>query len=809
MVWIFFILALILSKKTTAAIRKDSGNVTWVDDKNSPIPSRVEALLKTMTVQQKIAQTFATYLRTKTFVPATLSTGIGAVTYSQAFGYVTDDISDLIRKRNKLQEEYLNSTGGIPVSFINEGNHGGSSLGTIFPMPVGQGCSWNVSLVKSIARVIAAEASAVGVDTIFAPVVNMVTDPRFGRLQENFSENPILTSHLGKASVQGLQHSAASGTYLNSRAVAALGKHFAAYGDAAGGLNGSPSSASERMLFDVYLRPWRSMARAGMRALMPAHNTVLHVPCHANTWLLNTTMRQTLGFKGIMLSDCNDVGVLEYFRMAANQSHAAALALRAGVDWDLQCYPEPEKWAYNHLHEALEHGLITEKDIDAAVRRILTHKFEVGLFDGRAFVDEQGAAGVLDNVQHRTLAREAAEQSMVLLINRNQSLPIPLSGEAAPASIALLGPTASLKGCGCGNATESLVGSYALPGAHIVTLDEALAKALPDTTEIKWAAGCSGSGPTGSGRNETQIEEAVALAKTSDVAILVLGDIEGGCGEWADRDSLDLQGGQLALLEAVAPVAKKTIVILIHGRPQTFGKKNEVLNHVDAMFAAWRPGEEFGNAIVRLISGEVNPSAKLSHSWPRNVGHVGSGSVPWLQEIRGKWVSNSKGAVDEDGRRYDTYVSSDYDPTPLFYFGYGLSYATFKYEDMEITKSNDNDVILDVELTVSNRGGVDGVEIIQLYVQDPVGLPYAPFWKRLVAFTRCRVPAKSTVTCSASILTEDLALYDPNVHGKMRVYEGLYTISAGGSSNTDHLKKQIFLEEDKAPLYYNADFRFY
>eukprot|EP00980_Cylindrotheca_fusiformis_P029370 scaffold23456_cov144-Cylindrotheca_fusiformis.AAC.4 len=768
------------------------------DVKDVVTQQRVKDLLDSMSLDQKIAQTFAGHGPRDRILPTIQSRGIGAAKLSPILGWGPHAPVDIVRARNELQRQALNSS-GIPISFFEEGNHGAASGGTIFPMPVGQGCSWNVSLVRSIASAIAAEAAAIGIDTLFAPVVNMVVDPRFGRLEENFSENPILTKQLAVASVLGLQNRKTSADASNNRnrtVVAALGKHLAAYGDASGGLNGGASTASERLLFEIYLRPWKAMARAGLMGLMPAHNTVLHIPCHANAWLLNATVRESFGFQGLMISDCNDVSVLQDFRMASNISHAAAMALRAGVDWDLQCVQDPDKWAYNHLGEALADGLITEDDIDRAVKRVLTHKIKMGLFDERTFTDETIAEKVLDNEEHRKLALEAAEQSMVLLINRNETLPVDFS---LVESIALIGPTASRAGCNCSEAVSSLMGSYAFGGAHTVTLDEAFDTWFPDIS-VQWARGASASGhSTRTGANQTEINEAVTLARQSDLTILILGDVQGGCGEWEDRDSLELQGGQLTLLEAVAPVAKKTVVILVHGRPQTFGENNHVLSQVDALFAAWRPGEEFGTAMVGLLNGTVNPSAKLSQSWPRTVGHVGSGSVPWLQEVKGKWISNNRGTMDEDGRRYDNYVSSaSADASPLFYFGYGLSYSTFQYESFAILAPPDighADIMWEVKVDVSNLSNRDGEEVIQVFVKDPI-LPYVPFWKRLVGFTRCFVAAKSTQSCSVFVEKEDLACYDAIAREKMRVYTGIYQVSVGGSSNSDSLTKEIMVEGD-------------
>lgn len=250
------------------------------------------------------------------------------------------------------------------------------------------------------------------------------------------------------------------------------------------------------------------------------------------------------------------------------------------------------------------------------------------------------------------------------------------------------------------------------------------------------------------------------------------------------------------MLEAVVPVAAKTVVILVHGRPQTFGDNNKGLLGVDAMFAAWRPGEEFGNAMLRLLTGEISPSAKLSVSWPRTVGHVGSGSVPWLQEVKGKWVYNERGHVDPDGRRYDNYVStSTPDPSPLFYFGHGLSYTKFRYESMVIQDGHlSDDILWEIQITISNIGRRDAEEVVQVYVQDPAGVfPYVPFWKRLIGFTRCYVPAQKRRTCRLSILKEDLASYDASSTQKMRVYRGVYNVSVGGSSNADSLFREILI----------------
>ena len=491
---------------------------------------RAKRLLSKMTVKEKIAQTFAAHTNEQS-VRQFLKSGVGASKYMSALS-CGSNVTKCVMERNQLQRDFLNST-GIPISFINEGLHGGAEYGTIFPMPINQGCSFNVTLVEKIASVIAKESSAVGVDTVFAPVVNMITDARFGRMQEGFSENPVLSTRMGVASVRGLQgKQLGEEDYVQSDKVISLGKHFAAYGQPAGGLNGGSADMTSLDLHDIFLRPWREMAKEGLGALMPAHNTVDGIPCHGNAYLLND-MRAKFGFNGIMLSDCNDIGVLMDYRFAANRSHAAALALKAGLDWDLQCGYDNSAWGFNALNESLDDGLVSESDLDSTVLRILTHKFRVGLFDERGTIDPTHIS--LDSKEHRDLAREAAEQSMVMLLNRDETLPIDFSTTSS--SVALIGPSIS-KACKCKEATQSLMGSYYLSGSNVVTLDEAFASKFPNTN-VTWAQGTRNfSGPTLSQiQNETLLRESVSLAENSDLTIMILGDLDAaGCGTTPSRE---------------------------------------------------------------------------------------------------------------------------------------------------------------------------------------------------------------------------------------------------------------------------------
>jgi len=766
------------------------GNEPWLDASKT-VPERVALLLPQLNIEEKIAMTFATHTKSSVVMQFN-KTGVGAAKFGSAFS-CNDNITSCVEQRNKLQEFFLkNSRRGIPISFINEGLHGGAPGGTIFPEPIGQAMSWNVTLVGKIAQVIAAEASAIGVDTVFAPVVNMMTDPRFGRLQEGFGENPIIVSHMARASVIALQGGVGGADqYLPNGSVVSLAKHYAAYGAALGGLNGGPADVSNRTLHEVYLRPWLALGQAGVRAVMPSHQTVGDVPMHGNRWMIDQKLRQDFGFgNGVALSDCNDVGELYHFRFATNLSHAAALAIKAGVDWDLQCGSDSSKWGYNKLPEALKDGLVSESEIDVAVKHSLTQKFAAGLFDNP--YTDYDHLDILDSHAHRQLALEAAEQSIVLLQNKDKTLPMILKGKR----VALFGPFASSKAKD--SASSALVGSYVLQGAHVVTMDEALVTA--GVHNLTWQEGCKGSGPPGSG---CDLEKAITLAKAVDVSLILIGDGSHQCGEWQDRDSLDSPGGQLQLLEAVAGISPTTIVILVHGRPHTFGLGNAVLDKVDALLAAWRPGEEGGTAICNIITGHVNPSAKLAQSWPRTVGQVAGGSAPWLQRVNGKWVANHRGCTDKDGRCYDAYVNDGFKSTPLFYFGFGLSYTTFKYENIVVhTTANPPTIlgthlsvltepVMNVSVTLTNTGDVAGSEIVQIYVQDPADLPFVPYWKRMLGFAKVLLAPKEEKTVTIPLLWGDVAMYDE--HLLLKLFSGTYLITAGPSSNDTPLSTRITL----------------
>jgi beta-glucosidase len=525
------------------------------------------------------------------------------------------------------------------------------------------------------------------VDNTWSPVVNMWTDDRFGRFQEGFSPDPTITTHMARALVVGIQGGVASeNDYLPGGpnvSAWATAKHYAGYGSAAGGLNGGPFTLSNRTLFEHYLRPWRALAAIGLRGAMPSHNTVLDVPMHGNRWLTRNVLRSEFGAGNISLvSDCNDIGAMQYFRVAGNLSRNTGLAMRAGVDGDLQCGQLgtgtlADAAYFSNIPATLQDGFASEADLDELVVHVLTQKFAAGLFD--APLAPEAWLARLDAPPARALAYEAASQSIVLLQN-NGVLPLDLSKQPR---LALIGPhmvckvgqeagegssagSEAGKPTGC-DARDAMLGSYTLDDGlvSVPLLPAALNSSFPGVP-FTVSSGCAIDGDP----RLDLIPAALAAAAAADYAIVALGDSLATCGEWADRDSLDLPGGQLALLGALLNgTTTPVVVVLIHGRAASFGPANALLAQCAAVVEAWRPGEEGARAVWDILAGLVAPSGKLVSQWAQNVGQMNSGAQPWLARRRAKWLSNKRSPPDPtDGRVYDSYVATAYSSLPLFRF---------------------------------------------------------------------------------------------------------------------------------------------
>jgi beta-glucosidase len=823
-------------------------------DPSAPIPDRVADLLPRMTplelAHQLVNKNEGGWGDLPDILAQFNTTGVGSLFIDEVMNKSRPADPALwstplaaLRARNALQAAFLNASRlAIPVSFCMEGLHSGGWGGTSFPGPPALAASWNATLITAVGRVIALEARSTGVDTALAPVVNMFVDPRFGRYSEGFSPDPHVSAALGAAMVRGLQGDDSPGgpaSYLPSftAAVAAQAKHFAAYGHAAGGLNGGVAELTNRTLFEIYLKPWRAMAAAGLRSLMVAHQTVNDIPCHGNRWLITDVMRREYGFgEGMTISDEMNIPHLGPggWGVAENLTHSAAVALRAGVDIDLQAGGNASSMAYNSLLEALDEGLITLADLRAAAARVLTLKFAVGLFDA-PFAPE----AALSNLQapaHLALALEAARQGLVLAKNDGDLLPFAPSA-AAPLRLALIGPfldCAFADGEGRGGlrdptpyfctAREALLGPYAQDNGQfpVPLLPEALAAlAAPG---LSWTV-AQGASATAQAANASLITAAVGAAAAADAAVLLLGDALPTFDEGADRSSLDLTPGQLALLQAVAAnTSVPLVLVLLNGKPTTFGPGLGValLSRVRAILVASRPGQLGAQAIAEVLLGITNPSGKLADAWPLSVGHLGAPGQPMQQLANGEWqlLKSAAATADPDGRRYPSYWDDNRAPAaPLFPLGWGLSFTAFGYRALTVApgaplaalpaplagraalRAAATTAVAVATVHVCNAGAVAGTETVLLFSRDPRGgsggaRVVAPYVKRLVGFARLPLAPGECGDAVIPVSADDLAQHATDYAGAglaLGVLPGLYTFSAGPHARADNLTANLRL----------------
>ena len=626
-----------------------------------PIAARAHDLLSRMTLKEKTAQLLrpwetkapdevfaqfnetglgAWYLTMTTLPPHSLEAQQTAVAAAPPTP-PTSAGAATVRARNQMQRLFVEKTRlGIPVTFIMETLHSGGPDATIFPMPVNFAASWNATAMELAARVIAAEARAVGTDRGFSPVVNMFPDARYGRVQEGYSEDPWVTKVMGAAHLAGLQGGAMGGpdTYLSNFTHALIGtvKHYAAYGMSSGGIDGSPADLSEQKLREMYLAPFEYLADGrGLRSVMAAQNMVNGRPMHSNKRLLTDVLRGEWNVTDALVeSDGGDcIGALQGFHVGATREDVVVRSIESGMDMDLG----GSAFSFDVLGNAVLNNKTTMAAVDKAVYRVLVSKFAAGIFD-HPYTDESRVKS-LDRPENRQLAREIAEESFVLAINENGTLPIKA---IATKNIALVGWLADSVFDHCG--------SYFNAGANVVTVKAAMeAAGLSMTYSV-------GATPD-DGPNSTAVEEAVAAAHDADVVVAVLGDSKQTCGEMVDRSDLDLPGGQLPLLQALTATGKPVVVLLIHGRQVTFGRNNVGLDGVSALMIGWRPGEEGGPAFLNVLSGQTSPSGRLAQAWPRSVGGIGGPGAPYLYPFQGNHMG-------------EAYSAGDGPSSPLFQFGH-------------------------------------------------------------------------------------------------------------------------------------------
>ena len=598
------------------------------------------------------------------------------------------------QRTNQLQRVAMNESRlKIPVLFGFDTIHG---YRTIFPIPLGEASSWDPSLAERSAAVAAQEANNVGLRWTFAPMVDIARDPRWGRITEGAGEDPFLGAAFARARVRGFQ----GNDYGAADKILACAKHFAAYGAAEGGRDYNTTDLSENTLREIYLPPFKAAVEAGVGTLMSSFNAINGVPASANAFTLTKVLRDEWKFDGFVVSDYTSVRELINHGIAANEEEAAAAALNAGVDMEMVSR------SYNQFGpQLLKQNKLSNATIDEAVRRILRIKFRLGLFD-RPYTDEAREPTSLLRPDSIRLAREIAGRSMVLLKNDRETLPL----NKNVGSIAVIGPLADDR--------RAPLGWWAGDGKEentIAPLAGIKAKVTPQT-KVGYAKGCDVVGDSTAG-----FQEAVALAKTSDVAIVFVGEIHDMVGEAASRATLDLPGRQMELVQAIHATGKPTVVVLVNGRPLSV---RWIVNNVPAIFESWMGGTQSGNAIADILFGEVNPGGKLPVTVPRAVGqvpiyynHMNTGRPPEAQ---------------------NRYTSKYYDLpwTPLFPFGYGLSYTRFKISNLQLSAPRIGaGGKLTVTVEVENTGRRAGDEVVQLYIRDLVATMTRPV-KELKGFQR-------------------------------------------------------------------------
>ena len=669
---------------------------------------------------------------------------------------------------NAIQKFFLEESRlGIPVVFHEECLHGHAARdGTSFPQPIGLGATFNPELVEALYAMTAYEARVRGTHQALTPVVDVARDPRWGRVEETYGEDPFLNTQLGIAAVRGFQGDA---SFKDKRHVIATLKHFAAHGQPESGENCAPVNISERVLRETFLHPFKDcIQQAGAISVMASYNEIDGVPSHASQWLLRDVLRKEWGFKGFVVSDYYSIWELSHrpdthgHFVAADKKEACRLAVEAGVNIEL---PEPD--CYLHLAELVRNGLLKEKQLDDLIAPMLFWKFKLGLFDD-PYVDPVEAERVVGCEKHRALARQAARETITLLKNENHLAPL---NPATLKTIAVIGP----------NANRPLLGGYSGAPKHNVTVLEGIQAKLRSRVKVLHAEGCKitangswqqdevvASDPA---ENRKQIAEAVAVAQRSDVVVLAIGGNEQTSREaWSlkhmgDRTSLDLIGRQDELVDALAATGKPLVVLLFNGRPLSI---NNVVEKAAVIFECWYLGQECGDAVADVLFGDFNPSGKLPISIPRSVGQL-----PIFYNHK---PSARRGFLWDDAR-------------PLFPFGFGLSYTKFKLRNVRLEKKRiARDGSTRVRVEVTNTGKRAGMEVVQLYIRDLVSSVTRPV-KELKGFRKIELQPGETQTIALGITPATLAFYDVNMN--YVVEPGDFEIMVGTSSRDEDLEKVI------------------
>ena len=742
---------------------------------------RVKDLLKRMTLAEKAAQMICVWQqKSETLVDADgnfdLAKAKNAFRHGNGVGQVGrpsdagkgKNARAMAELTNAIQEFFLeNSRLGIPVIFHEECLHGHAAIdGTSFPQPIALAGTFNPELVESLFKMTAQEARSRGTHQALTPVVDVARDPRWGRVEETYGEDPYLVSRMGIAAVRGFQGDA---TFKDKKRVIATLKHFVAHGQPESGMNCAPANVSMRVLRETFLFPFKeAIQKAGAISVMPSYNEVDGVPSHANKWLLRDVLRKEWGFQGFAVSDyysiweLNDRPDTHGHFVAKDKKEACALSVEAGVNIEL---PEPD--CYLHLVELVRKRVLKESQLDELVTPMLLWKFKLGLFDD-PYVDPDEAERIVGSSENRKLALQGAREAITLLKNEGNVVPLNLG---AIRKIAVMGP----------NADRSLLGGYSGIPKHNSTVLDGIKARVGNKAEVVYCEGCKitvgGSWnqdevvPSDPEEDRKQIAEAVRFARDADFIVLALGGNEQTSREaWSlkhmgDRATLDLLGRQDELVKAMVELKKPIAVFLFNGAPLSINYINE---NVPAIFECWYLGQETGPAIAEVLFGDFNPGGKLPITIPRSAGHVPA-------------YYNHKPSARR-GYLFD-------DVTPLYPFGFGLSYTTFtltnlRLKNKKIRRNGSTKVLVDV----ANTGKREGSEVVQMYIRDLVSSVTRPV-KELKEFRKISLRQGEKKTVELEITPESLAFY--NIDMKFAVEPGDFEIMVGTSSRDSDLLRTI------------------
>lgn len=732
------------------------GNPDVSSREKSAIDHKVDSLLSLMTLEEKIGQLNQYSVGEEMTGPGDKQ-GEAQRRYDMLLSGKVGSVLNLLGAENtyKLQKQVVEQSRlGIPLIFAYDVIHG---YKTIFPIPLGETASWDTDLAKRTAAAAAAETAASGVHWTFAPMVDISYDARWGRVMEGAGEDPYLSGAMAVARVQGFQGADLS----DSLTIAACAKHFAGYGFVESGKDYNNVNVNQFSLLNEILPPFKATINANVATIMTAFNDYQAVPSSGNVYLLNEVLREQLQFKGTVVSDWNSIGEMVDHRVAADKNEAARMALQAGTDIDM------EADAYiTHLLGLVKSGTVSETVIDNSVRNVLKLKYELGLFDDPyRYSNVAREQQVVQQASFKALAREAAAKSIVLLKNDRNMLP--LTGKE---KLAIIGPLAKDKDSPLGNWRAKAEANSA------VSLHEGVAAAVSDPQQLLYAEGTKLSiGPNNffeklviEQSDRSGFGEAVAAAKQADKVIMVLGETAYMSGEARSRADIGLPGLQMELLKKVYEVNKNIILVLMNGRPLTLTWEAE---HLPAIVEAWHLGSEAGHGIADVLFGKYNPSAKLPMTFPRHVGQL---------PIRYNFKSSGR-ATSSPGQVF--YVHhADVDSSPLYPFGFGLSYTTFAYEELVLDKNSmTKGGSIKATVRLINTGNRAGEEVVQLYIKDEVAQRTRPE-KELKAFRKVALAAGESKEISFTISEEDLQYYIDSMNPVTET--GFFELMVGGSSNT-------------------------